>query len=123
MSLWEIGDTNMLDIWPLKCLKSGDNLLMDQIKAKPGKFVVQSLFKEVLCRREELLTMARHIVVHNMKHNAEVEACDLLIEIERLDLLQEHVLDVDHPRVCLYLLRFVLVVFMLLVVKLCSIDS
>ncbi|KHJ84078.1 hypothetical protein OESDEN_16212 [Oesophagostomum dentatum] len=39
-----------------------------------------------------------------MKHNAEVEACDLLIEIERLDLLMEYVEDVDHQRVCLYLL-------------------
>lgn len=55
-------------------------------------------------RRNELLVLARDIVMHNMKHNAEVEACDLLIEIERLDLLIEYVVDVDHQRVCLYLL-------------------
>ncbi|KJH47377.1 Proteasome/cyclosome repeat protein [Dictyocaulus viviparus] len=55
-------------------------------------------------RRKELLVLARDIVMHNMKHNAEVEACDLLIEIERLDLLMEYVVDVDHQRVCLYLL-------------------
>ncbi|ETN78502.1 Proteasome/cyclosome repeat protein [Necator americanus] len=55
-------------------------------------------------RRNELLVLARDIVTHNMKHNAEVEACDLLIEIERLDLLMEYVEDVDHQRVCLYLL-------------------
>ncbi|KAK6040692.1 hypothetical protein COOONC_21804, partial [Cooperia oncophora] len=55
-------------------------------------------------RRNELLVLARDIVMHNMKHNAEVEACDLLIEIERLDLLMEYVVDVDHQRVCLYLL-------------------
>ncbi|VDM78866.1 unnamed protein product, partial [Strongylus vulgaris] len=55
-------------------------------------------------RRNELLVLARDIVMHNMKHNAEVEACDLLIEIERLDLLMEYVEDVDHQRVCLYLL-------------------
>ncbi|CAI4221042.1 unnamed protein product [Auanema sp. JU1783] len=55
-------------------------------------------------RREELTAMAREIVEHNMKHNAEVEACDLLIEIEKLELLLEYVHDVDHPRVCLYLL-------------------
>ncbi|KAM3729221.1 26S proteasome non-ATPase regulatory subunit [Dirofilaria immitis] len=55
-------------------------------------------------RREQLLTLTREIVLHNMKHNAEVEACDLLIEIERLDLLSEYVEEVDHGRVCLYLL-------------------
>jgi 26S proteasome regulatory subunit N1 len=56
-------------------------------------------------RRDELLTLVRDIVRHNMKHNAEVEACDLLLEIERLDLLKEYVEEVDHARVCLYLLR------------------
>lgn len=33
-----------------------------------------------------------------------VEACDLLIEIERLDLLLDYVHEADHQRVCLYLL-------------------
>lgn len=56
-------------------------------------------------RREELLILVKHIVAHNMRHNAEVEACDLLVEIERLDLLLEFVEEVDHSRVCLYLLR------------------
>lgn len=56
-------------------------------------------------KREELLLLARDIMCHNMKHNAEVEACDLLIEIERLDLLINYVEEVDHGRVCLYLLR------------------
>ncbi|KAI6202974.1 26S proteasome non-ATPase regulatory subunit 2 [Aphelenchoides besseyi] len=55
-------------------------------------------------RREELLTLIKDIVQHNMKHNAEVEACDLLLEIEKLNLLLEYVEDVDHARVCLYLL-------------------
>lgn len=56
-------------------------------------------------RRNDLLILVRDIVRHNMKHNAEVEACDLLLEIERLDLLKEYVEEVDHARVCLYLLR------------------
>ena len=58
-------------------------------------------------RREELLVMGKEILAHNMKHNAEVEACDLLIEIERLDLLLDFVHEADHQRVCLYLLRYV----------------
>lgn len=56
-------------------------------------------------RRNDLLVLARDIVSHNMKHNAEVEACDLLIEIERLDLLKDYVEEVDHGRVCHYILR------------------
>lgn len=54
---------------------------------------------------DELTELVREIVVHNLKHNAEVEACDLLIEIERLDFLIRYVEEVDHSRVCLYLLR------------------
>ncbi|KAF1757324.1 hypothetical protein GCK72_013779 [Caenorhabditis remanei] len=55
-------------------------------------------------RKTELLQLTQDIVSHHMKHNAEVEACDLLIEIERLDLLITYVQEVDHQRVCLYLL-------------------
>lgn len=38
-----------------------------------------------------------------MKHNAEAEACDLLMEMERLDLLAQYVDAESQPRVCLYL--------------------
>lgn len=40
-----------------------------------------------------------------MAHNAEAEACDLLMEIERLDLLEEYVDENIYSRVCLYLTR------------------
>lgn len=39
-----------------------------------------------------------------MAHNAEGEACDLLMEIERLDLLEEYVDEDMYDRVCLYLI-------------------
>ncbi|CAJ0574536.1 unnamed protein product, partial [Mesorhabditis spiculigera] len=54
-------------------------------------------------RRQPLEKMAREIVQHHMKHNAEVEACDLLIEVERLDMLIDFVEEVEHQRVCHYL--------------------
>lgn len=59
-------------------------------------------------RAADLLELAKEIIAHNMKHNAEVETCDLLIELERLDLLLDVVEEVDHGRVCLYLLRYLL---------------
>lgn len=59
-------------------------------------------------RETKLLNIVQDIVKHNMRHNAEVEACDLLTEIERLDLLLNLVEDIDHARVCLYLMRLVL---------------
>lgn len=40
-----------------------------------------------------------------MRHNAEADACDLLMEIERLDLLETFVDKDTFPRVCLYLTR------------------
>ncbi|XP_046747338.1 26S proteasome non-ATPase regulatory subunit 2 [Diprion similis] len=53
--------------------------------------------------RKKLVDLAREIVPYNMAHNAEAEACDLLMEIERLDLLDQYVDESAYPRVCLYL--------------------
>lgn len=56
---------------------------------------------------EDLVALAREIVPYNMLHNAETEACDLLMEIERLDLLDQYVDKSSFQRVCLYLTRSV----------------
>lgn len=53
--------------------------------------------------REALLGLAKQIVPYHMAHNAEAEACDLLMEIEQLQLLHEYVDREAFPRVCLYL--------------------
>lgn len=53
--------------------------------------------------RPELLGLARQIVPYHMAHNAESEACDLLMEIEQLQLLEEYVDTEAYPRVCRYL--------------------
>ncbi|KAF7287448.1 regulatory particle non-ATPase 1 [Rhynchophorus ferrugineus] len=52
---------------------------------------------------DKLIQLAKQIVPYNMAHNAEAEACDLLMEIERLDLLEEYVDENIYQRVCLYL--------------------
>ncbi|XP_025834364.1 26S proteasome non-ATPase regulatory subunit 2 [Agrilus planipennis] len=53
--------------------------------------------------KDKLIQLACQIVPYNMKHNAEAEACDLLMEIERLDLLEKYIDDNVYQRVCLYL--------------------
>lgn len=55
--------------------------------------------------RDKLILLTKQIVPYNMAHNAEAEACDLLMEIERLDLLEQYVDENIYPRVCLYLTR------------------
>uniref|UniRef100_A0A9J8BXP2 26S proteasome non-ATPase regulatory subunit 2 n=1 Tax=Cyprinus carpio carpio TaxID=630221 RepID=A0A9J8BXP2_CYPCA len=42
-------------------------------------------------QQEVLLKLVREIVPYNMAHNAEHEACDLLMEIERLDMLDTYI--------------------------------
>ncbi|KAL8579194.1 26S proteasome non-ATPase regulatory subunit 2 [Nucella lapillus] len=54
-------------------------------------------------KREELTSLAKEIIPYHMNHNAEAEACDLMMEIERLDLAMQHVDEQAFPRVCLYL--------------------
>ena len=41
-----------------------------------------------------------------MSHNAEAEACDALMEVERLDDLDQYVDETAYTRVCLYLKRW-----------------
>ncbi|KAL5292531.1 PSMD2 family protein [Megaselia abdita] len=53
--------------------------------------------------KERLIDLVKQIIPYNMKHNAEADACDLLMEIERLDLLEEYVDESSYPRVCLYM--------------------
>lgn len=53
--------------------------------------------------RERLEVLIEQIIPYNMAHNAEAEACDLLMEVEKLGLLEKYVDESAYPRVCLYL--------------------
>ena len=55
---------------------------------------------------DDLIGLAKVIIPYDMQHNAEIDACDLAMEIERLDLLEEYVDKNTFNRVCLYLTRY-----------------
>ena len=44
-----------------------------------------------LTKKEQLMKLVEQIVPSQMKHHAEAEACDLLMEVERLDILKDFV--------------------------------
>uniref|UniRef100_A0A672JZ08 26S proteasome non-ATPase regulatory subunit 2 n=1 Tax=Sinocyclocheilus grahami TaxID=75366 RepID=A0A672JZ08_SINGR len=54
-------------------------------------------------QQELLLKLVKEIVPYNMAHNAEHEACDLLMEVERLDMLDTYIDENAYSKVCLYL--------------------
>ena len=58
-------------------------------------------------KKSELVELAKKIVPSQMKHNTEAEACDLLMEVEQLDLLHQYVDEDAYNRVCLYLVSCV----------------
>mmetsp|Transcript_17190 Transcript_17190/g.44108 ORF Transcript_17190/g.44108 Transcript_17190/m.44108 type:complete len:912 (-) Transcript_17190:167-2902(-) len=51
----------------------------------------------------DLLELVAQIIPYHMSHNAEPEAVDLLVEVERLDLLAAHTDEKNYARTCLYL--------------------
>eukprot|EP01103_Thecamoeba_quadrilineata_P019196 TRINITY_DN766_c0_g4_i1.p1 TRINITY_DN766_c0_g4~~TRINITY_DN766_c0_g4_i1.p1 ORF type:complete len:865 (-),score=217.23 TRINITY_DN766_c0_g4_i1:30-2624(-) len=53
----------------------------------------------------DLTELIDYIVPFNMRHNAEPDACDLLIEVEQVSKLLEHVDEKNYSRVCLYLIN------------------
>ncbi|KAL5724264.1 26S proteasome non-ATPase regulatory subunit 2 A [Ranunculus cassubicifolius] len=52
---------------------------------------------------DDLMELVTQIVAFHMKHNAEPEAVDLLMEVEDLDLLTKHVDSTNYKRTCMYL--------------------
>ncbi|KAF5744081.1 hypothetical protein HS088_TW08G00674 [Tripterygium wilfordii] len=52
---------------------------------------------------DDLMDLVQQIVAFHMKHNAEPEAVDLLMEVEDLDMLVKHVDSTNFRRTCLYL--------------------
>ncbi|KAK6203216.1 26S proteasome regulatory subunit rpn-1 [Scheffersomyces amazonensis] len=56
---------------------------------------------------ERLIDLALKIVPFFLKHNAEADAVDLLLEIESIDKLSEYVDDSTYARVCLYMVSCV----------------
>uniref|UniRef100_A0A0D3A3S5 26S proteasome non-ATPase regulatory subunit 2 homolog n=1 Tax=Brassica oleracea var. oleracea TaxID=109376 RepID=A0A0D3A3S5_BRAOL len=52
---------------------------------------------------EDLMDLVKQIVAFHMKHNAETEAVDLLMDVEELDLLLAHVDRTNFRRTCNYL--------------------
>lgn len=52
-----------------------------------------------------LLDLVRKLCVFCLEHSAESEACDMLMEIEKIDMLLELISEDVHERVCLYLTR------------------
>ena len=51
-----------------------------------------------------LMPLVRDVIAFDMQHSAEIQACDLLMEIDRLDLLSQHMDQSNYPRVCIYLI-------------------
>ncbi|PWA74789.1 hypothetical protein CTI12_AA248690 [Artemisia annua] len=76
-------------------------------KGKLNAFESLELSRLVLLNEEakvdDLIELVEQIVAFHMKHNAEPEAVDLLMEVEDLDLLGKHVDKTSSNRTCLYL--------------------
>ncbi|KAI4322714.1 hypothetical protein L6164_022381 [Bauhinia variegata] len=52
---------------------------------------------------DDLMKVVEQVVAFHMQHNAEHEAVDLLIEVESIDMLLDHVDKTNFKRTCLYL--------------------
>lgn len=79
------------------------------------------IFSSLVCRRlcaeipeqwmeEEspesvLLDLVKTIAQFCLEHSAEAEVCDMLMEIEKIDMIVDLVEKDVHGRVCLYLIR------------------
>ncbi|KAI8852143.1 hypothetical protein BC829DRAFT_385239 [Chytridium lagenaria] len=57
--------------------------------------------------RDDLIKLALEIVPFFLKHNAEADACDLLLELENIELLINYVDKDTYARICLYIVSCV----------------
>ena len=56
-------------------------------------------------KQTQLMELVKELIKYCLDHHAEAEACDLLMEIEHVELLLDYVTEDNHSRVCLYLSR------------------
>lgn len=64
--------------------------------------IIEYLYNAKL--EQPLLGLIKDIIHFDCKHHAEIQACDLLMEIDRLDLLPPYIDRTIYQRICLYLL-------------------
>ena len=53
--------------------------------------------------RTKLTPLVKGIIKFDMKHNAEIAGCDLCLEIDQLNFLNEYLDNTNFGRVCRYL--------------------
>jgi 26S proteasome regulatory subunit N1 len=88
-----LGSVDDLGVWGHEYLRHLAGEISEEFTARTDK-------EEAV---DDLMALVKQIVPYHMTHNAEPEAVDLLLEVERLDLLQQHVDEKNYGRTCLYL--------------------
>ena len=97
-----LGDKDAMDAWGHEYIRH----LSGEIVSEWNDLTVEAGSEEGMedtDKKEKLLDLVKRIIPSQMKHHAEAEACDLLIEVERLDLLEQYVDKAAYNRVCRYL--------------------
>lgn len=88
-----LGNTDDLGAWGHEYLRHLAGEVTEEFKAR----------QDTGESADALLHLVRQIVPYHMHHNAEPEAVDLLLEVEQLPLLAEHVDAANYARTCHYL--------------------
>lgn len=79
----------------------GDDIQNERIIRNEMEFFI-CLFPS-LYGRTQLTPLVNGIIKFDMKHNAEIPGCDLCLEIDQLNFLNESLDNTNFERVCRYL--------------------
>lgn len=60
--------------------------------------------RHIFCIRKRLTPLIKSIIAFDTRHNAEIQACDLCLEIDELNFLTEDLEPTNFARVCYYLI-------------------
>uniref|UniRef100_A0A7S3QP44 26S proteasome non-ATPase regulatory subunit 2 homolog n=1 Tax=Dunaliella tertiolecta TaxID=3047 RepID=A0A7S3QP44_DUNTE len=87
------GSKGAIDVWGHEYMRHLAGEIGDEYRIR----------KEAEADTQDLMELVQQIVPFNMTHNAEPDAVDLLLEVERLDLLPAQVDEGNASRTCAYL--------------------
>src|SRR3954447_11036777 len=79
-------------------------IISRHLSTEIGQEYVYRTEKELVT--DDLMALALEIVPFFLKHNAEADAVDLLLELEAIDQLPQYVDKDIYARVCLYMVRY-----------------
>ncbi|OAF64859.1 MORN repeat-containing protein 3, partial [Intoshia linei] len=102
-----LGSGEPIESWGHEYSRHLSTQLIEDWHAYFDKAQEDNIDKQDIVPMEVHINLLHQIIPYLLDHNAETEACDLVMEIERIDILKSYVTIQNYQKVCNYLMSLI----------------